>query len=64
MSEEIEVPEREARQPIRCRCRLGPFDECTKFTSGPDEPICDECMDVGHPDASIFNPRPVPGMRP
>jgi len=47
-----------------CVCRLkigdrpeGPvWDSCTAHTSGPDEPVCRNCEESGHPTSEHFDP--------
>jgi hypothetical protein len=53
-------PQREQPVETMCVCRLrlpsGRHDSCSTYTSGPDEPICEECDMSGHPEAENFDP--------
>jgi hypothetical protein len=58
-------PVRDRPTPTRCTCRLRVewtksqttrWDSCPGYTSGPDEPVCRECVSAGHPEAHNFDP--------
>ena len=52
-------PTRTEASPMACCCRLkagNGHDSCSARTSGPDEPICTNCVDSGHPESPIFDP--------
>lgn len=45
----------------RCCCRLKMterlgWDSCPGYTSGPDEPICRDCVNAEHPESPRFDP--------
>jgi hypothetical protein len=49
----VDAPRRVAtRHPICC-CVIGE-NSCPTRTSGPDEPLCDNCIEQGHPDYEGF----------
>jgi hypothetical protein len=57
------LPEREQPRRMFCVCVLvmpdprGLIkDSCAAVTSGPDEPVCQMCVDAGHPDLDNFRP--------
>jgi hypothetical protein len=42
-----------------CVCRVGDND-CMAITSGPDEPVCPNCIADGHPDYENYRPHIKP----
>lgn len=59
------TPERTEQREYRCCCRLREmagngkvrFDACPAIVSGPDEPICSDCLMYDHPELPNFDPR-------
>jgi len=53
-------PVRARPTPTRCTCRLrlgnDLWDSCPGHTSGPDEPVCQGCVDSHHPESPNFDP--------
>ena len=52
-------PQRTTTTPQPCCCRLTTDtinDLCPNFTSGPDEPICEDCIASMHHVAPTFAP--------
>lgn len=55
----MSTPLRERTTLTVCCCRMdyqGCLDSCAVITSGPDEPICRDCVKAEHPQSEFFNP--------
>ncbi len=59
MEQRITLTTAPPRPRIRCTCRLnhgGVYDSCPGWTSGPDEPVCEGCVNSEHPASPMFDP--------